>query len=419
MSQKTDREILGYSRWLVLIVAFLAMALISPYQYAWSSISPFLSDRFGWTLSRVEAIYTLYMIFQAGASVPAGVLRDRYGPRLLTMIAGVVAAVGLYALTASSPNIISVAFGVFGGFAVGVIYSNAVNTANKWFPDKRGVTAGLIAGAFSWGSIPFIFWIRGSATAITYPQIIGEIALIAGPIIVVAGYFLKDPPKGWAPLGWIPTKKRVKRPCEHQFTLKETVRTWQLWVLFVSFCLVSGAGLMTVSKIVRYAEGIGFTAVVATAAAGGLCFTNGLGRPVMGWVSDRLGRENTMILSFVLAGILTIGIHAFGVINSPIGFLVCTLGALFFWGPLYALFPAVCGHYYGEDYAASNYGVLYTAKLVGGLYGGYLSALIIMRYGFGTSFIIGAIMQIVAGLIIIIPKYRPPVWKSSAQLRIG
>jgi len=419
MSQKTDREILGYSRWLVLIVAFLAMALISPYQYAWSSISPFLSDRFGWTLSRVEAIYTLYMIFQAGASVPAGVLRDRYGPRLLTMIAGVVAAVGLYALTASSPNIISVAFGVFGGFAVGVIYSNAVNTANKWFPDKRGVTAGLIAGAFSWGSIPFIFWIRGSATAITYPQIIGEIALIAGPIIVVAGYFLKDPPKGWAPLGWIPTKKRVKRPCEHQFTLKETVRTWQLWVLFVSFCLVSGAGLMTVSKIVRYAEGIGFTAVVATAAAGGLCFTNGLGRPVMGWVSDRLGRENTMILSFVLAGILTIGIHAFGVINSPIGFLVCTLGALFFWGPLYALFPAVCGHYYGEDYAASNYGVLYTAKLVGGLYGGYLSALIIMRYGFGTSFIIGAIMQIVAGLIIIIPKYRPPVWKLSAQLRIG
>lgn len=419
MSQKTDREILGYSRWLVLIVAFLAMALISPYQYAWSSISPFLSDRFGWTLSRVEAIYTLYMIFQAGASVPAGVLRDRYGPRLLTMIAGVVAAVGLYALTASSPNIISVAFGVFGGFAVGVIYSNAVNTANKWFPDKRGVTAGLIAGAFSWGSIPFIFWIRGSATAITYPQIIGEIALIAGPIIVVAGYFLKDPPKGWAPLGWIPTKKRVKRPCEHQFTLKETVRTWQLWALFVSFCLVSGAGLMTVSKIVRYAEGIGFTAVVATAAAGGLCFTNGLGRPVMGWVSDRLGRENTMILSFVLAGILTIGIHAFGVINSPIGFLVCTLGALFFWGPLYALFPAVCGHYYGEDYAASNYGVLYTAKLVGGLYGGYLSALIIMRYGFGTSFIIGAIMQIVAGLIIIIPKYRPPVWKLSAQLRIG
>jgi len=415
MSQKTDREILGYSRWLVLIVAFLAMALISPYQYTWSSISPFLSDRFGWTLSRVEAIYTLYMIFQAGASVPAGVLRDRYGPRLLTMIAGVVAAVGLYALTASSPNIISVAFGVFGGFAVGVIYSNAVNTANKWFPDKRGVTAGLIAGAFSWGSIPFIFWIRGSATAITYPQIIGEIALIAGPIIVVAGYFLKDPPKGWAPLGWIPTKKRVKRPCEHQFTLKETVRTWQLWVLFVSFCLVSGAGLMTVSKIVRYAEGIGFTAVVATAAAGGLCFTNGLGRPVMGWVSDRLGRENTMILSFVLAGILTIGIHAFGVINSPTGFLVCTLGALFFWGPLYALFPAVCGHYYGEDYAASNYGVLYTAKLVGGLYGGYLSALIIMRYGFGTSFIIGAIMQIVAGLIIIIPKYRPPVWKSSAQ----
>lgn len=412
MPQKSDREILGYSRWFVIVVAFLAMALISPYQYAWSSINPFLSEKFGWELSRIGAIYTLYMIFQAGASIPAGVLRDKYGPRSLTMIAGAVAAIGLYALTASSISIISIAFGVFGGFAVGVIYSSAVNTANKWFPDKRGVTAGLIAGAFSWGSIPFILWIRSDATVATYTQIVWKIALIAGVIIIAAGYFLKDPPKGWVPHGWAASKKRVKRPCEHQFTLRETVRTWQLWVLFLSFCLVAGAGLVTVSKIVRYAEGIGFAAVVATAAAGGLAFTNGLGRPVMGWVSDHLGRENTMIFSFISAGLLTIGIYACGTINSPAGFIICTLGALFFWGPLYALFPAVCGHYYGEDYAASNYGVLYTAKLVGGIYGGYLSALIITRYGFGTSFIIGAVMQIVAGLIIFLPKYNPPVWKS-------
>lgn len=413
MPERTDKEILGYSRWLVLAVAFLAMALISPYEYAWSSINPFFSERFGWSLNRVEVIFTLFVIFQSGASIPTGVLRDKYGPRLLTMIAGAVAAMGLYALTANSLNVILVAFGIFGSFAVGVIYSNAVNTANKWFPDKRGTTAGLIAGAFSWGSIPFIFWIRSSATVANYTQIIWKIALIAGIIIVASGYFLKDPPKGWAPPGWMQAKKRVKRPSTHQFSLKETVRTWQLWMLFLSFLLASGGGLMTISKIVRYADDIGFAAVVATAAAGGLAITNGLGRPVMGWVSDHAGRENTIIVSFALSGALTLGISFFGAASSPTGFIICTLGALFFWGPLFALFPAICGDYYGEDYAASNYGVLYLAKLGGGVYGGYLSALIIMRYGFRASFIIGGIMQIVAGLIITLPKYMPPVWKSA------
>jgi len=413
--ERTDREILGYSRWLVLAVAFLAMALISPYEYAWSSINPFFSERFGWELSRIETIFTLFVIFQSGASIPTGVLRDKYGPRLLTMIAGAVAAMGLYALTADSINVILVAFGIIGSFTVGVIYSNAVNTANKWFPDKRGMTAGLIAGAFSWGSIPFIFWIRSSATVTNYTQIIWKIALIAGIVIIAAGYFLKDPPKGWSPPGWAQRKRRVKRPSTHQFTLKETLHTWQLWALFLSFLLISGAGLMTISKIVRYADDIGFAAVVATAAAGGLAVTNGLGRPVMGWVSDHVGRENIMILCFTLSGALTFGISFSGAINSSTGFIVCTLGALFFWGPLFALFPAICGHYYGEDYAASNYGVLYLAKLGGGIYGGYLSALVIVHYGFGASFIVGGIMQIIAGLIIILPKHMPPIWKQDQE----
>jgi len=172
---------------------------------------------------------------------------------------------------------------------------------------------------------------------------------------------------------------------------------------------------MTISKIVRYADDIGFAAVVATAAAGGLAITNGLGRPVMGWVSDHFGRENIMILCFALSGVLTFGISLSGAINSSTGFIVCTLGALFFWGPLFALFPAICGHYYGEDYAASNYGALYLAKLGGGIYGGYLSALVIMHYGFGASFIVGGIMQIIAGLIIILPKHMPPVWKPAGK----
>jgi OFA family oxalate/formate antiporter-like MFS transporter len=410
---RSDKDILGYSRWVVLIAAFFSMCLISPYEYAWSSISPFFSERFGWPLSRIELVFSLFVIFQSGASFPAGILRDRYGPRLLTIVSGIIAAIGVLALTSSRLNLIMIAFGVIGSFAVGVIYSNAVNTANKWFPDKRGLTAGLIAGGFSWGSIPFVFWIRGGASVQTYPQFLWKISLIVGVIIVICGYFLKDPPKGWIPQGYSTPKKRLKRPCNHQFTLKETLSTWQLWVLFISFSLIAGTGLMAISKIVRYAQHLGFEAVVATAAGGGLAFTNGLGRPILGGASDRFGRENTMVFSFVLCGLLTIGIYIFGKMGLSIGFIICILGALFFWGPVFSLFPAICGHYYGEDYAASNYGALYLAKLVGGVYGGWVSALVIEHFGFDASFILGGIMGIAGGLMVLFPRYKPPVWETS------
>jgi OFA family oxalate/formate antiporter-like MFS transporter len=408
--QKIDKKVPGYSRWVVLVMGFLATCLISPYEYVWSSVSPLFSERFGWPIDKIGLIFSFYVIFSSGAALPTGVFRDKYGPRLLTMLAGVVAAIGLYSLSASSYNVILILFGILGSLASGVVYSNTVNISNKWFPDRRGLTVGLITAAFSWGSIPFILWIRGSATITTYPQIISKMALIAGAIIVVCGYFLNDPPKGWGLPGLTTIEKRIRRPSERQFTLRETIRTWQFWALFLSFLLIAAVGLMTVSNIVRYASELGFTAVVATSVAGGLAFTAGLGRPIIGAISDRLRRrEDAIILSSILFGLLTLGIYAFGVIHSSIGFLICTFASIFSWGSLYGVFPAICGDYYGEVYAASNYGLLYLAKLGGGLYGGYLSALIITRYGFGASFVIGGVMAIVAGLIVMFPKYKPPV----------
>jgi len=411
--QKTDKRVPSYNRWVILVMGFLAMCLVSPYEYVWSSVSPFFTQRFGWPLDKVGLIFSFFVMFSAGAALPTGVLRDKYGPRFLTMLAGVVAAVGLYSLSTSSYNNVLILFGVLGSFASGVVYSNTVSISNKWFPDKRGLTAGLITAAFSWGSIPFILWIRGSATATTYTQIIREMALIAGVVIVVCGYFLQDPPKGWSLPGLTTVekvKKSIRRPSERQFTLVETVRTWQFWVLFLSFLLMAAVGLMTVSNIVRYATEFGFTPAVATFVAGGLAFTSGLGRPIVGAISDTLGRrEDAIILSDVLFGLLTFGIYIFGVVHSPIGFVICALGSIFVWGSTYAVLPAICGDYYGEVHAASNYGLLYLAKLGGGLYGGYLSALIIMRYGFKASFIIGGIMAIAAGLIMILPRHKPPV----------
>ncbi len=406
MSQRTDREILGFSRWVVLLAAFLAMALISPYEYAWSSISPVIADANGWSMDRMGFVFTLFILFQSGASFPTGLLRDRYGPRLLTLIGGLLAGLGVYSLTVDSLPFLALMYGVIGGFGAGIIYSNTVNTGNKWFPDKRGLSTGLIAGAFSWGSIPFIIWIRGAATVENYHTILSIIAVTAGSVIMVCGWLMRDPPAGWKPEGWSPDKtKGVTRLTQRQYHLKEAIRTWQFWVLYGSFFLISGAGLMTIAKIVQYSEHMGFLTIVGTAAASGLALTNGAGRIVMGRVSDFFGREKTMVLSFVLTGIFLLLISQ---TNSPVIFLLGVMTALFFWGPLFALFPSITGHYYGDKYGAGNYGLLYSAKMAGGFYGGYVAAVLMGSYGFRLSFVVGGIMAIVAGLMILLPMYRPP-----------
>ena len=125
---------------------------------------------------------------------------------------------------------------------------------------------------------------------------------IIGGVSILAALFMKDPPAGWKPAGWTPAPS-TKRATEHQYTLGEALRTWQMWLLVLSFIMISSAGLAGVSKIVRYSHSFNFTAAAATAAAGGLAITNGLGRVLLGGISERIGRENAMIWSYILCGI--------------------------------------------------------------------------------------------------------------------
>lgn len=410
-SSKSDREILGYSRYVVLIAAFFAMAVISPYEYAWSSMSGHIGHMFNWSHSELGWMFTLFVIFESVGTLPGGILRDKYGPRVVTIVGGLIGGIGLFATTLGPSFGLVLFLWCIGSFFVGFIYNAAVNTANKWFPDKRGITAGLIAGAFSWGSLPFIFPIRAipsTAPDSTFFHVMYVMAAIIGGVSIVAGLFMKDPPAGWRPAGWKPSAA-TKRPSEHQFTLQEALGTWQMWILIVSFILISSAGLAGVSKIVAYSHSFGFTAAAATAAAGGISIANGLGRLILGSVSERIGREDAMIFSYILCGIfLFITVFA-GQAHAEGLFVISAILAIFFWGPLFSLFPSIIGHYFGDASAGANYGILYAvAKGSGGIYGGVLSAVLITQAGYSTAMIVAGIMAVAAGLVIIPAKYHQP-----------
>ncbi len=415
MGPPSDKAILGYSRWVVFWAAFFMMGVISPYEYAWSSMEGHLGHSYHWSAVQMGWVFTLFVVLESIGTLPGGILRDKYGPRAVTIVAGLIAGVGIWALALGPSYALVLTLWCIGSFFAGFIYNTAVTTCNKWFPDKRGTTAGLIAGVFSWGSLPFIFPIRAipkTAPDAVFFHVIYTMALIISGVAVVASLFMKDPPTGWRPPGWVPKQKAVKRPTEHQYTLGEALSTWQMWVMVASFILISSAGLAGVSKIVQYSNSFKFAAAAATAAAGGLTISNGLGRWVLGSLSERIGRENAMIWSYILCGAFLFLTVIAGAAHSEILFVVAAVLAFFFWGPLFALFPTTIGHYFGEAKAGSNYGLLYAiAKGSGGLYGGVLTAVLIKGAGFPVAMSVSAGMAVVAGLLILPLKSHPPLWR--------
>jgi len=414
-SGKTDREILGYSRYRVAVAAFFVVLVISPFEYAWSSISGHIGATYGWSDHQIDLMFTLFVVFQSVGMLPGGLLRDKYGPKWTTAIAGVFSAMGIFSVTLGPSYGLVLTLWCIGSFFTGFLYSNGVTTGNKWFRDRRGVMVGLIAGAFSWGSIPFIFWIRGIPDTASKSTFFTVIYVMTAAILVttlVASRVLKDPPANWAPRGWVPRSKAAKRPTEHEFTLFEALKTWQLWLLIVSFILISGAGFAGMSRIVKYSDSFGFAAVAGTAAAAGISIANGFGKLGLGWVSERLGRENTMIGAFIMSGLLLIGSVAAGNAGSEMLFIVAAISSIFFWASLFSLFPTVIGHYYGNAAAGANYGILYAiAKGTGGIYGGILTSVLISNHGFSYSMRVAGILAIVAGLLIVPLKFFPVKWR--------
>lgn len=410
----TDQQILGYSRYVVFAAAFFSMAVISPFEYAWSSMSGRIGGIYHWSHTDVGWMFTLFVIFESIGTLPGGILRDKFGPRWVTAVAGLFTGLGIYAIALGPSYTFVLIVWCIGSFFAGFIYNTAVTTANKWFPDKRGVMTGLIACGFSWGSLPFIFPIRAIPKTAPDSEVFHVIYLMAaiiGGVSVVCALFMKDPPAGWRPSGWTPTAT-VARSTEHQFTLAEAISTWQMWVLILSFVLISSAGLAGVSKIVKYSNSFGFTAAAATAAAGGIAIANGLGRTALGALSEYIGRETAMIWSYILTGVFLFLTVVAGAMHSEMMFVVTAILAIFFWGPLFSLFPATIGQYYGEAAAGSNYGLLYAvAKGSGGIYGGVLSAILIAQHGYPVAMAAAAAMAVCAGLLIIPLRHSPPVWR--------
>ncbi len=408
------RDILGYSRWWQVAAAAIMMALVSPYQYVWSSLEGPLAAELDASLSALGFVFTAYVVIMALVQFPAGWWRDRHGPSAVTLIAGVLAGGGYVGLAfATELWQVYLAYGV-GAAGVGMVYTVAVNTAVKWFPDKRGLTTGIGTMAFAAGSAAFVPFIRYMIAGDALVTGLWSMGLLIAVGIVVGTVVLKDPPHDWVANGTSAAETSGSDAeaatdgsgGRRHYTWREMVRTWQFWVMYFMFFAVSAAGLMITARTILYAEAVGLTAATATIAATLLPVGSAGGRLIVGGLSDRFDRELITAVSFLLCGVGTLAVVAFGSLGSGAGYIIAVAIAVFFWSSQFSLFPSLVGDYYGSKHSSANYSLVYSGKMWGGVFGGGVVGWLVVVIGWDATFVVGGVLALAAGAVGFL--LRPP-----------
>ena len=405
----------GRSRWLLVGVAALAMGLVGTYQFVWSSVRLPLAARLGAPEPTLGTVFTLFLVFQALSQFPAGRVRDRLGPRVPLLVGAPLVAVG-YAWTAvaGSLSAVYVAYAL-AGVGTGFVYTVAVNTPVKWFTERRGLATGAVTMSYSGVSFLLIPGVRRGldggfrSTLLVLGGAVGAVALLAAVV-------LRDPPgmtddatveDGDGPEaggddadtgGETNNSGPESTVDDPEYEWRETIRTWQFWVLYGVFVVVSGVGLMLVGKVISYANSFGLPAGVATAGASVVAVSDALGIAIIGGVSDRLGRERTVAGSLVLAGVALAATVPVGAANAAWAFVALAGGAALFRSPPFSVFPSLVGDYYGQTNSSQNYALLYTAKIWGSIFGGTVASELVVSLGWTDSFLLAAAALSLAGV---------------------
>jgi MFS transporter, OFA family, oxalate/formate antiporter len=367
------------TRWGQLGLGLICMMAISSPQYVWTLFTKPLGGALGAAPAALQVTFSLLIVLQTFFSPFQGYLVDRFGPRRLIALGGALTGLSwVLAAHAGSLTMLYLTYGLIGGLGTGIVYVGVVGQMVGWFPDRRGFAAGVVAAGYGMGAIVTTFPIANSLAASGYQATLQQFGVIFGVIGCIAALGLKPPPatEGTASGGvFTSTGVMLKSPI--------------FWLMFVMMSLMSTSGLMVTSQMAAFGGDFGITqAVVFGMAALPLAltvdrFTNGLTRPFFGWVSDQIGRENTMCLAFALEGIaMTLWLATRG---DPLLFVLLSGVVFFGWGEIFSLFPSTLTDTFGTRNATRNYGCLYMAQGIGAIFGGPLASLLHEATGSWTS----------------------------------
>src|ERR687897_2724257 len=359
------------SRWRQLVYGVACMVAASNIQYSWTQFVPEIQKAYGWERAAIQTAFSIFVVVQTWCTPFVGALIDRLGPRTLVIFGGVLTGLA-WVINSYATSLPGFYVGsVVGGLGVGAVYATCINNAIKWFPDKRGLAVGLTAAGYGSGTILTVIPIARMIASAGYQSTFFSFGLIQGVAIVVFAAMLKAPRPGAIKYAASASVTQSKR----DYTLGEALRTPVFWVMLAMFTGTVTGGLLAVAQLSVIAEDLGvrsielnFVFVTMAALPFALMMNtivNGISRPVFGWLSDHIGREQVMFIAFSLEalGILALGWYG----SNPWAFVVLSGIVFFAWGEVYSMFSATAGDTFGTKNIGTIYGLLYCAKGIAAL----------------------------------------------------
>src|SRR5215510_10731567 len=410
MSQ-TDRPAARASeatRWSQLIIGIICMVMIANLQYGWTLFTIPMSQKFGWSLASIQVAFTLFVLIETWLVPVEGYLVDRFGPRVVVLGSSLlVAAAWVINSNASSLTMLYTG-AIIGGVGAGGVYGSCVGNALKWFPDRRGLAAGLTAMGFGAGAALTVYPIARMIESQGYEAAFLKFVIAQGAVVFLIGWLLKKPDasvKLPAPTG------AARATPAREYSPMEMLRSPAFWVMYVMFTFTAIGGLIATAQLKPVAGDLGITmntqASILGMSVAALPFAlsmtrvlNGISRPFFGWLSDLFGRENTMFVAFAVEALSFLLLAKFGA--NPVAFVFTASLMFFAYGEIYSLFPAAAADSYGKKFASANAGLLYTAKGMAALFVPLATLGAAKFGGWNTVFTIIAGLNIVAALLAII-----------------
>lgn len=352
--------------WVQLVAGVICMAMIANLQYGWTIFVGPIDAKYHWGKAAIQGTFTLFILLETWLVPFEAYLADRFGPRPLVIVGGVM--IGFSWMLFSWATTLTALYvgGAIGGVGTGLVYGTCIGNALKWFQARRGLAAGVTAAGFGAGAALTVLPLMHSLASNGYEATFFRFGLAQGIVVLLAALALKKPTGRAAA-----RKKNPRLPqTKTDRTPFETLKSGIFWLMYLDFVLVAASGLMATAQLAPIATGfgiaktpvtlLGFTAPALLFALSLNNLMNGVSRPLFGWVSDWLGREMTMFLTFLAEGIGIFYLQRYG--SNPVLFVILAGLVFFAWGNIFSIFPALTSDHFGNKYATTNYALLYTAK---------------------------------------------------------
>jgi MFS transporter, OFA family, oxalate/formate antiporter len=392
------------NRWVQAALGVVCMFMIANLQFGWTVFVNPLSETMHWSIAAIQVAFTIFVLIETWLVPFEAALVDKFGPRVMVVGGGILTGLG-WVCNGQIHSLAGLYVGsALAGIGAGMIYGTCVPNAVKWFSKHRGLAAGITVAGFGAGAaltvMPLVFMIQRVGPFPTFTFF----GIVQGAVIVLCGLFLVSPP-ATSVARCNDESRCLQGVCD--MTLGQTLRSRVFWVMYVMFTLVAASGLMAVAQLAPIAKAfhigkvpihLGLWTVPALLLTLQLNnIVGGIARPLLGWISDYVGREKTLCVAFIAEGIGVWAFSRYG--HTPLSFILLAAVVFFAWGEIYSIFPSLMRDHFGQRYAATNYGALYTAKGVGSLLVPISGVIAASSGGWTAALYLAAAMNIVAAIL--------------------